>query len=231
MTFALFSGGAAHGLVRGVEAAFTQKTGLSIKGYYGAVGVYRDKFLGGDHADMLILSRPLIEQLSRDGHVAAGDVHDIGPVRTAVAVRAGDPQPDISSPAKLKQALASATDIYFPDPKLATAGIHFAKVLQACGIDLDSDPRLRPHPNGASAMGAMAKQEGGRPIGSTQITEVLPIEGVLSIGMLPGEFELSTVYTIGIPGRCKERQAALTLTGLLTGDFAKDLRPKAGFGL
>lgn len=231
MEFILFSGGAAHGLVQSVEQEFTRRCGLTIQGSYGAVGVYRDKYLAGDHADMLILSRQLIDGLARDDQIAAEDIFDIGAVRTAVAVRSADPKPDISTPAAFRTAIAAATDIYFPDPKTATAGIHFARVMRACGIDLERDARLHPHPNGASAMRAMAAQQGGRPIASTQITEILPIVGVATIGMLPGEFELATIYTIGIPRRCKQRNAALTLTDLLTGDFAKDLRPKAGFGI
>jgi molybdate transport system substrate-binding protein len=97
MDFVLFSGGAAHGLVSAVEAEFGKRTGAVIVGSYGAVGVYRDKFLAGNPADMLILSRVLIDQLAADGHVAATDVHDIGAVRTAIAVRSGDPEPDVSS--------------------------------------------------------------------------------------------------------------------------------------
>ncbi|MGE3645342.1 MAG: molybdate ABC transporter substrate-binding protein [Beijerinckiaceae bacterium] len=231
MELVLFSGGAAHGLVHSLEAEFGKQTGFTLQGSYGAVGVYRDKFLAGEHADMLILSRPLIDALAQDGHIAPDDIFDIGPVRTAVAVRAGDPKPDIASEDSVRAALAAATDIYFPDPKLATAGIHFARVMQACGVDLDADPRLRPHPNGASAMKAMAAQSGGRPIGSTQITEILPIEGVETIGMLPGEFELATVYTIGIPVRCRHRQAAQTLASLLTSADNETLRRKAGVGL
>ena len=231
MNFVLFSGGAAHGLVQSVEAEFTRRSGCTIQGSYGAVGVYRDKYLAGDHADMLILSRQLIDSMVAGGHVAANDVFDIGAVRTAVAVRAGDAKPDISTEDAFKAALGAATDIYFPDPKTATAGIHFAKVMRACGVDLERDARLHTHPNGASAMRAMAAQQGGRPLASTQITEILPIEGVEAIGMLPGQFELATIYTIGIPTRCRNSEAAHTLAQLLSGDFAKDLRPKAGFGI
>ena len=230
MELTLFSGGAAHGLVEAVTAAFASQTGCSIKGSYGAVGVYRDKYLAGDHADMLILSRVLIDGLVQSGDVAAGDVFDIGPVHTSVAVRSGDPRPDISDAAKLKAALAAATDIYAPDLKLSSAGIHFATVLEACGIDIDNDPRLRRHPNGASAMKAMAAQTGGIPIGSTQITEILPINGVDAIGKLPGQFELATTYTIGIPGRCVHRSQALALAGLLTCFGNAELRQQAGFG-
>lgn len=231
MELTLFSGGAAHGLVESVAAAFKEKSGLSINGSYGAVGVYRDKYLAGDHADMLILSRTLVDGLVRSGDVALEDVFDIGAVRTAVATRKGDPRPDISNETKLKAALAAASDIYAPDLKLSSAGIHFAKVLHACGIDIDKDPRMRPHPNGATAMKAMAAQKGGTPIGSTQITEILPIDGVEPVGMLPGQFELATTYTIGIPARCANRQAALSLVALLAGAEQEQLRKSAGFGL
>lgn len=231
MSLVLFSGGAAHGLVSSVESEFEKTTGVRIDGSYGAVGVYRDNYLAGDHADILILSRALIDGLVEAKEVASADVHDIGAVRTAVAVRDGDKQPDISNADKLKAALSAASDIYAPDLKLSSAGIHFAKVLRACGISDNDDPRLHLHPNGASAMNAMAAQQGGNPIGSTQITEILLVDGVESIGMLPGEFELSTIYTIGITRRCARRNEAKALTELLTGDFAVDLRPKAGFGL
>ena len=230
MSLVLFSGGAAHGLVSSVENEFEKTTGERIDGSYGAVGIYRDNYLAGDHADILILSRALIDGLVEAGEIASADMHDIGAVRTAVAVRVGDKQPDISDAGKLKAALSAASDIYSPDLKLSSAGIHFAKVLHACGIP-DNDPRLHLHPNGASAMNAMAAQQGGNPIGSTQITEILLVDGVESIGMLPGEFELSTIYTIGITRRCAMRKEAEALTELLTGGFAVDLRPKAGFGL
>jgi len=230
MSLVLFSGGAAHGLVSTVENEFNKTTGERIDGSYGAVGMYRDKYLAGDHADMLILSRVLIDGLVEAGEIAPVDVYDIGAVRTAVAVRNGDKQPDISDTKKLRAVLAVASDIYAPDLTLSSAGIHLANVLHACGI-ADNDPRVHPHPNGASAMKALAAQRGGNPIGSTQITEILLIDGVEPIGMLPGEFELSTIYTIGITRRCAKRNAAEALVELLTGDFAKDLRPNAGFGL
>ena len=51
----------------------------------------------------------------------------------AIAVRAGDPAPPVGDAAELRAALLAADAIYFPDPKLATAGIHFAKVLDGWG--------------------------------------------------------------------------------------------------
>ena len=104
---------------------------------------------------------------------------------TGVAVRAGDPAPAVGDAAGLRAALLAADAIYFPDPKLATAGIHFAKVLERLGIGADVAARLQPHPNGATAMRALAQSGAARPIGCTQVTEILSTPGVTLVGPLP----------------------------------------------
>ena len=101
--------------------------------------------------------------------MVAGSAADIGVVRTAIAVRAGDPLPPVGDAAALRAALLRADAIYFPDPKLATAGIHFSKVLDRLGIGRDVIMRLRPYPNGATAMRALAGARGESPIGCTQV--------------------------------------------------------------
>ncbi|MGE0578105.1 MAG: substrate-binding domain-containing protein, partial [Reyranella sp.] len=87
----VLSGGAAQGLVEALRPEFETASGCTIDGTFGAVGAMRDRLLAGEPADLVILSRALIDGLARGGHVAAGSVRDIGVVETAVAVRAGDP--------------------------------------------------------------------------------------------------------------------------------------------
>ena len=129
----ILSGGAAQGLVAALAAQFKAESGCEIDGTFGAVGAMRDKLLSGTPADLLILTRALIDELAAQGHVVPGSVANIGTVLTAVAVRSGDPSPDVGDAAGLRAALLAADAIYFPDPKLATAGIHFAKVIERLG--------------------------------------------------------------------------------------------------
>src|SRR6185436_8127067 len=178
MRLEILSGGAAQGLVTAVAPQFKSETGFDVGGSFGAVGAMRDTLLAGAPADVLILTAALIADLARDGHVAAGSAADLGVVRTAIAVRAGDPAPTVGDAAGLRAALLAADAIYFPDPKLATAGIHFAKVLHQLGISESVTARLRPYPNGATAMAAMAVSTDARPIGCTQVTEILHTPGV-----------------------------------------------------
>jgi molybdate transport system substrate-binding protein len=229
MKLIILSGGAANGLVSALGSRFKQETGADIDGTFGAVGAMRDRLVGGASADMLILTSALIAELTRAGHVAAGSAADLGAIATGVAVRSGDPAPAIDGADALRAALRAADGIYFPDPKLATAGIHLAKVLERLGIAEEVAPRLRTFPNGQTAMAALAALEGGRPIGCTQITEILNTKGVALVGNLPPEFALATVYTLGICTRAQSSELARRFAALLTGEDSHELRRKLGF--
>jgi molybdate transport system substrate-binding protein len=229
MKLTLLSGGAANGLVSALSAQFKAETGADIDGTFGAVGAMRDKLIGGASAGVVILTSALIAELAKAGHVVAGSAADLGAVATGVAVRSGDPAPAIGDADTLRAALLGADAIYFPDPRLATAGIHFAKVLERLGLAEAVAPRLRTFPNGQTAMAALAAQQGGRPIGCTQITEILNTKGVTLVGDLPAEFALATVYTLGICAKAQSSDLARRFAALLTGEGSRDLRRKLGF--
>ena len=229
MQLQVLSGGAAQGLVSALASQFKVETGCDIAGTFGAVGAMRDKLTGGAPADLLILTAVLIAELTQSGHVVAGSAADIGVVRTAIAARAGDPAPPIGDAAELRSALLGADAIYFPDPKLATAGIHVAKVLDRLGIGRDVTMRLRPYPNGAAAMHALAATRSKQPIGCTQVTEILNTPGVTLVGPLPKEFELATVYTAGVCTRAIRSDQARQLVAFLSGEASRDARERAGF--
>ena len=99
MKLTILSGGAAQGLVAALAAAFKAQSGCEIDGTFGAVGAMRDKLLSGTAADLLILTRALIDELGVQGHVVAGSATNIGTVLTAVAVRSGEPSPDVGNAA------------------------------------------------------------------------------------------------------------------------------------
>ena len=180
----LLSGGAAQSLVTSLREPFAQASGCKVEATFGAVGAMRDKLLAGEPCDLVILTQALVDQLADDGHVVRGSGTPLGIVKTGVAVKAGEPQSDVSTPESLKAALRAARGVYFPDPQKATAGIHFMKVLKALGIDEELAPRLRTFPNGATAMREMAQSAEPGVIGCTQVTEILYAPGVQLVGLL-----------------------------------------------
>lgn len=228
-TLNLLSGGAAQGLVNDLRDAFKLRCDAAIEGDFGAVGLMKDKLLGGAPCDVVILTAALIDQLTLGGHVVPGSAQPLGVVKTGIAVKVTEPSPDVGTPASLKVALLAASGIYFPDPVKATAGIHFFKVLQQLGIDAQLSPRLRPFPNGATAMREMAACNEPGLIGCTQVTEILYTPNVRLVANLPSEFELATVYTAAVCTQAAHPQAAAELVALLSGAESAERRSAAGF--
>lgn len=225
----VLSGGAAAAVVRGVQEQFERATGARVNGTFSAVGQMRDHLLAGTACDLVILTRPLVDQLIASGHVAEGSARSLGLVRTGVAVRAGSPLPPISDREQLAAAFRAASEIYFPDPEKATAGIHFMNVLKALGLDQALQPALRRFPNGATAMAEMARSPAAQVIGCTQETEINYTPGVTLVGSLPQEFELATDYTLGVCTHAREPQLARKLADLVAGPASEAIRRQGGF--
>ncbi len=226
----LLSAGAAKGLVTALMPTFREATGANVLGTFDAVGAIRERLVAGSPCDLLILTGAMLDDLAREGRVAGATIAPLGRVRTGVAVRAGDPPPAIGDRAALGAAFANADAIYFPDPERATAGIHFMKVLRVLGIDQAVAARLRPHPNGAAAMAALAATTDAHPIGCTQVTEIRYTPGVALVDVLPSEFELATLYSAGVATGARHPELAARLLALLTGEKAASLREQGGFG-
>ena len=218
----------AAGAAQGLVASLAKDAGVEVAGSFGAVGAMYEKFAAGEACDVVILTHGQIADLSAQGRVDPLSSADLGSVPTAIAVRDSDPTPDVSGEAPLRAALLAADAIYFPDPAKATAGIHFAKVLDQLRVREQVAGRVKTFPNGTTAMRAMAEAK-GHPIGCTQATEILATTGIKLVAPLPPGFDLETVYTAALSRHATDREGAARFVELLTGESVRDVRSRAGF--
>jgi len=228
-TLHLVSAGAARGVAQALLPAFEATHGVRVDGTFGAVGAMRERFVAGAPCDVLVLTAAVIDALARDGLVVADSCTPLGRVPTGIAVRTGDPQPGVGDGAALLAALVVADGIYFPDPERATAGIHFAGVLDRLGVRERVQPALRAYPSGADAMAAMAESSERVVLGCTQATEILYTPGVSLVAPLPAGFDLSTAYVAAVATRSAGTARARALIGALAGPSSAALRRAGGF--
>lgn len=228
-TLNLLCAGAAQGLVKALQDRFHAETGAQVQARYGAVGAMKEALLAGQACDVMVVTAAMIGSLVAEGRLRAGGAAGLGRVRTGVAVQRGASHPDVSTPDGLKAALLAASAVYFPDPVRATAGIHFAKVMQQLGVHDALQPRFRTYPAGAIAMREMAASKEAGPIGCTQVTEILYTEGVELVGVLPAVFELATGYTAAVSSHCAQPELAARFIALLSGADTRALRVAGGF--
>jgi molybdate transport system substrate-binding protein len=226
----VLSAGAAQAVIQALAPDFEREFAVELDCAFGAVGALMEKIAAGAIADVVVLSRPLIDELAACGRVRSDHRADLGRVRTGIAVPLNTtPLPDVATRASLMSALRAAAEVYFPDPQRATAGIHFMKVVATLGLTEELQARLRPFPNGATAMRQLALARGGRAIGCTQVTEIIANPDVKLVAALPKEFELVTVYSATTGARASDLSVAQHLVDRLTGSSSRALRAGAGF--
>jgi len=201
---------------------------VKLNARFGAVGAMKEALLAGEPCDVLIVTDAMIIALQSIGKLGMRARAPLGRVRTGVAMRSGAVVPQIATPEALQACLQAASAVYFPDPQRATAGIHFASVLERLGLADELAPRLHTFPNGATAMRELAAGEPGA-IGCTQITEILYTPGITLVGPLPDEFELATVYSAAVSVRAAQPVLAQRFIDLLTGPATRAMRAEGGF--
>ena len=228
-TIHVLCAGAAQGLVKALQARFLTDSGATVQARFGAVGAMKEALLGGEACDVMVVTDAMVHALAVDGLLRAETRAPLGRVRTGVAVRSGEPLPDVATPDALKAALLAAHAIYFPDPLRATAGIHFADVMRQLGIHDALSPRFRTFPNGATAMRELAASREPGLIGCTQVTEINYTDGVNLVGALPDRFELATVYTAAVGANAAQPELAARFIALLCGSESHALRTAGGF--
>ena len=221
--------GAAQGLVRALQGVFLELTGAKVEGRFGAVGAMKEALLAGEPCDVMIATAAMVADLQAERRLVQDSEAALGRVRTGIAVRQGEPLPQVGSPEALKASLLAAKAIYFPDALRSTAGIHFAAVLGKLGIAETVASRLRTFPNGATAMKELASHAGPGAIGCTQITEINYTPGVALVGPLPDAFELATVYTAAVSAKAQQPELARRFVDLIAGHRSRCLRAQGGF--
>ena len=210
-----------------LKPKFEAASGDKLDIEYSLIADIRKRMLAGETADVIILSRPVMEELGKQDKFAPGSIVNIAGTPVALAIRAGAPKPDISTPDALKATLLAAKSIVYADPaKGGASGVYFAKVVDRLGIaeQLKAKTILVP---GAQSAELVAKGEAE--IGVGQASEIVPVAGAEVLGPLPGEFASMTLFTGAIGASSKVAEAAKSLIAFLTGPVAKPVFSAKGF--
>jgi len=211
----VLAAGAVEAVVRDVVASFEKESGHTVKLTYAPVGALRDRIYAGEPADLAIVTPAIIEQLLARGLVRPGTRTDLGKVGGGIAVRKGAPRPAIGTPDELKRALLAAKEIYYADPKIATAGAYFLQVADRLGIGEEVRRKGKTAGGGKDSMELMSRST-VEAIGLTQISEILSVPEVDWIGPYPGELQLMTTYTGILLERTPHPAAAESFLRFLT---------------
>lgn len=166
-------------------------------------------------ADVVILARSGLDKLVVRGDIVAGSQVDLGLSKIAVAVKAGAPVPDISTPEALRATLLNASSVAWSD---SASGVYVeSTLLQRLGVADQVRPKGRMIP--ATPVGEIVAR-GDAQIGFQQLSELKPVKGIRIVGLLPDSLQKVTPFSAGIVSYSKNTAGARALIAYLSSSKA-----------
>jgi len=190
--------------------AFERAHGYKIAALFDPAQLMLKRIAAGETADLAISSAPAIDELTKQGVIAAGRHPTLARYGIGLAVRSGAPKPDIGSVEAFKRALLGAQSV--ASTVEGASGIHFAKLIERLGIAEQMNAKARRRPGGL--IGELVAS-GEAELAVQQIPELMAVPGIELLGPLPQELQSISVLVAGVFAASKEPQAAQALIDFL----------------
>lgn len=211
---------ALKGAVCSLAGPYAAAGGARIEADFAPTLALLDRLRAGEAADVVILTREGLDEIVREGRVVSKSCVDLARSYVGLAVRAGEPRPDISTEPALRAALLGARAVAYS--RLGASGILFAKLIERMGIASDVNARALIIPQGFTAERLVA---GEADLAVQQISELKQVGGIEVIGPIPHQLQTPAVFSAGrMAASQKAEQSDRLLRYLASPEVAPALR-------
>ena len=167
----------------------------------------------GEGFDVAIITAEAIDDLIKEGKIAAGTHAELVRSELGIGIRAGAAKPDIHTPEALKRTLREAKSITYPEDGASRGYIE--KMFERMGIAADVKPKIILAQGSGPATESVAAGKAALVI--TLFSEIVPIHGVEILGPLPGEFRYDIRFAAAASASAKNAEVAKALIHFLAG--------------
>ncbi|MDA9431054.1 substrate-binding domain-containing protein [Bradyrhizobium sp. CCBAU 51627] len=191
------------GAMRSLAAAFEAATGIRVDAEFAPTLALLKRLRAGEAADLVILTREGLDEMIGEGRVIADTAADLARSYVGLAVRAGQPHPDIATEAALRQALLAARSVAYS--RLGASGVYFAQLIVRMGIAAEINPKATIVEQGFTAERLVS---GEADLAVQQISELKQVGGTEVIGPVPRDLQTPAVFSAGRMVNAKQAEAA-----------------------
>ncbi len=204
---------------------FEQSSGHKVGfDFDGAIGAMTKRIEKGEAADVIIVSRPQIDSLEKQGKIIPGSRVELAKLGVGVFVRKGAPKPDISSVEAFKRTLLAAKSVAYPGE--GASGVYFVSLLDRMGIAAEMKSKLKPLGTGDLTKAAAS---GEADLAVWVIPGLIADPGVELAGPVPTEMQDYVNLTAGLSTAAKEAEPGKAFIKYLTSDAAKAAMKSKGW--
>ncbi len=195
----VLTAGATKAVLEKMATAFAEASGHTLVFTSDTAGGVAKRIEAGQVFDIAVATRGVMSELESKAKVAAGTPVDIARTSIGIAVRSGASLPDVSTLEAFKATLLAARKIAYVDPASGgTSGIYIAKVIADLGLTDTLKEKTVLKPGGYVAELAAT---GEVDIVIHQISEIVPVKGVVLVGPLPAAIQSVTTYTAALASK------------------------------
>ena len=207
--------------VRDLAAAFEKSSGHKVVVVFAQGTVMNEKIESNEPADLVSQFLDQFEGLVKRGKVVPGTYAEYARVGNGLAVKAGAPKPDISTPEAFKQAMLNAKSISYSNNG---TGPFNTRLFQRLGIYDQIKDKIKISGGGPVAADVAA---GKVEIGIQQTNVIQPYPGTDYVGPLPPELMEYGHIGIGLLTISRKPEAATAFLKFMTSPEAAPLLRKS----
>jgi len=178
----------------------------------------------GEAFDFAVLARDVIDRLAAGNRVDPETVTDLVRSDIAIAVAKGAARPDIGSESALREAVLRARRVGYSS---GPSGDYVRELLARWGLAGELASRLVQTAPGVPVGSLIA--QGDVELGFQQLSELMHVQGVDVIGLLPTPIRRTTVFTAAVCTASAQPEATRALLAFLASGAADAV--KRGHGM
>ena len=206
----VIAGGSMTSLLKELGPQFEQISGHKLIIHFDSTPNIIARINADTPFDLVVVPIDVFGNADARAHFVPGPSIDIARVGYGVAVRAGAPKPDVSTPDALKKTLLAASSI--ASVPASAAGAYVTKVFERLGIGEEMKAKTKAQAGPPQIAPAVANGEAELGV---FLTNVLIAPGVELAGPFPAELQQELVFTAAIAADSKEADAAKALIDYL----------------
>jgi molybdate transport system substrate-binding protein len=214
----ILAGGGIAVPLKEIAAQYEKASGHKVTIRFGTTPQLVKMSTSGEPFDLGVVPQDVMKDAGARAQFAAGEMPTVARVGLALAVKAGAPKPDISTPEALKATLLKAQSIA-SIPASAT-GTQLAAVYEVMGIGEEMKARTKPQPAPVQIVEAVANGECDLGV---FLVNVLTDPRLDVVGPFPKDVQREVVYTTAVAGGSKEPAAAKAFIDFLLSPAAAEV--------